>query len=83
MGDMAPPPNLESLGKSGRGCQKLNPHISGTSDPIFIKLVFMDRQFDKDSKYVILVQIGKCLGALTFDLCYDHEIDLVDHVIFR
>ena len=23
-------------------------------------------QFDKDSKYVILVQIGECLGALTF-----------------
>ena len=54
------------------------------SDPIFIKLVLMDRQFDKDSKYVNLVQIGECLGALTlYDLCYDHEIDLVDHVIFR
>ena len=60
------PPNFESFGKNGRGCQPLNPHISGTSDPIFIKLVLMDRQFDKDSKYVILVQIGECLGALTF-----------------
>ena len=44
----------------------------------------MDRQFDKDSKYVILVQIGQCLGALTlYDLWYDHELYLVDHVIFR
>ena len=60
------PPNFESFGKNVRGCQPLNPHISGTSDPIFIKLVLMDRQFDKDSKYVILVQIGECLGALTF-----------------
>ena len=60
------PPNFESFGKNVRGCQHLNPHISGTSDPIFIKLVLMDRQFDKDSKYVILVQIGECLGALTF-----------------
>ena len=83
MGDM-PPPNFENLGKNGHGCQPLNPHISGTSDPIFIKLVLMDRQFDKDSKNVILVQIGEYLGALTLnDLCYDHEIDLVDHVIFR
>ena len=65
MGDMAPP-NFENFGKTGRGCQPLNPHISGMSDPIFIKLVLMDRQFDKDSKYVILVQIGECLGALTF-----------------
>ena len=60
------PPNFESFGKNVLGCQPLNPHISGTSDPIFIKLVLMDRQFDKDSKYVILVQIGECLGALTF-----------------
>ena len=65
VGDMAPP-NCESFGKNGRGCQPLNSHISGTSDPIFIKLVLMDRQFDKDIKYVILVQIGECLGALTF-----------------
>ena len=44
----------------------------------------MHRQFDKDSKYVILVQIGEYLVSLTFyDLCYDHEIDLVAHVIFR
>ena len=60
------PPNFESFDKNRRGCQPLNPHISGTSDPIFIKLVLMDRQFDKNSKYVILVQIGECLGALTF-----------------
>ena len=60
------PPNFESFGKNGRGCQPLNPHSSRTSDPIFIKLVLMDRQLDKDSKYVILVQIGECLGALTF-----------------
>ena len=59
------PPNFESFGKNGHGCHPLNPHISGTSGPIFIKLVFMDRQFDKDSRYVILVQIGECLGALT------------------
>ena len=59
------PPNFESFCKNGRGCQPLNPHISGTSDPILIKLVLRDRQFDKDSKYVILVQIGECLGALT------------------
>ena len=59
------PPNFESFGKNGHGCQTLNPHISGTSDPIFIKLVLMDRQFYKDSKYVIIVQIGECLGALT------------------
>ena len=64
MGDMAP--QTLSFGKNGRGCQPLNPHISGTSGPILIKLVLMDRQFDKDSKYVILVQIGECLGALTF-----------------
>ena len=63
MGDMAP--NFENFGKNGRGCQPLNPHISGMSGPIFIKLVLMDMQFDKDSKYVILVQIGECLGALT------------------
>ena len=31
------PPNCESFGKNGRGCQPLNPHNSGTSDPIFIK----------------------------------------------
>ena len=60
------PPNFESFGKNGCGCQPLNLHISGKSDPIFIKLVLMDRQFDKDSKYVILVQIGECLGAITF-----------------
>ena len=60
------PPNFENFGKNGHGCQPLNPHISGTSDPIFIKLVLMDRLFDKDSKYVILVQIRECLGALTF-----------------
>ena len=60
------PPNFESFGKNGHGCQPLNPPISGTSDSIFIKLVLMDRQFDKDSKYGILVQIGECLGALTF-----------------
>ena len=59
------PPNCENFCKNGRRCQPLNPHISGTSDPIFIKLVLMDRQFDKDSKYVILVQIGEYLGALT------------------
>ena len=56
-GDMAPP-NFESFCKNGCGCQPLNPHISGTSDPIFIKLVLMERQFDKDSRDVILVQIG-------------------------
>ena len=61
-----PGPNFESFGKNGHGCQPLNPHISGTSDPIFIKLVLMDRQFDNDSKYVIRVQIGECFGALTF-----------------
>ena len=33
---------------------------------MFTKLELMDRQFDKDSKYVIRVQIGECLGALTF-----------------
>ena len=40
---------------------------SGSVDTyaIFIKLVLMDRQFDKDSKYVIFVQIGEYLGALT------------------
>ena len=59
------PPNFDNFGKNGRGCQPLIPHISGTSDPIFIKLVLMDRQFDKDSKYVILVQIGEYLGVLT------------------
>ena len=59
-------PNFESFCKNGHGCQPLNPHITGTSDPIFIILVLMDRQFYKDSKYVILVQIGECLGALTF-----------------
>ena len=57
-------PQTLSFGKNGFGCQPLNRHISGTSDPIVIKLVLMDRQFDKDSKYVILVQIGECLGAL-------------------
>ena len=31
-----------------------------------MKLVLMDRQFDKDSKYVVIVQIGECFGALTF-----------------
>ena len=64
LGDMAPQ-TLESFSKNGRLCQPLDPDISGTSDPMFIKLVFMDRQFDKDSKYVILVQIGECLEALT------------------
>ena len=60
------PPNFESFGKNVFGCQPLNRHISGTSDPIVIKLVLMGRQFDKDSKYVFLLQIGECLGALTF-----------------
>ena len=46
------PPNFESFGKNGRGCQPLNPHISGKSDQIFIKLVLMDRQFDTNSKYM-------------------------------
>ena len=41
MGDMAPP-NFENFGQNGHGCQPLNPHISGMSDPIFIKLVLMD-----------------------------------------
>ena len=50
VGDMAP--QTLSFGKKRHGCQPLNPHISGTSDPICIKLVLMDRQFDKDSKYV-------------------------------
>ena len=36
------PPNFASFGKNGHGCQPLNPHISGTSDPIFIKLVLME-----------------------------------------
>ena len=47
------PPNFENSGKNWHGCQPLNPHISGMSDPIFIKLVLMDRQFHKDSKYVM------------------------------
>ena len=64
MGDMAPQ-TLRILAKTGAVANRLNPHISGTSDPIFIKLVLMDRQFDKDSKYVILVQIGEYLGVLT------------------
>ena len=60
------PPNFENFGQNGCGCPPLNAHISGMSDPIFIKVVLMDRQFDKDSKYIIPVQIGECLGALTF-----------------
>ena len=59
------PPNFEDFGKNWRGCPPLNPHISGMSDPIFKNLVLMDRQFDKDSKYAILVQIGECVGGLT------------------
>ena len=48
------PPNFENFGKNRCGCPPLNPHISGISYPIFIKLVLMDRHFDKDSKYIIL-----------------------------
>ena len=36
------PPNFENFGKNGHGCQPLNPHISGMSDPIFIYLVLMN-----------------------------------------
>ena len=60
------PPTFENFGKNRCGCPPLNPHISGMSYPIFIKLVLMDRHFDKDSKYIILFQIGQCFGALTF-----------------
>ena len=59
------PPNFENFGKNRCGCSPLNPHIAGMSDPILIKLVLMDRHFDKDSKYIILFQIGQCCGALT------------------
>ena len=58
------PSNFESFGKNGHGCQPLNPHISGTSDPIFIKLILMDRQFDKDSKYVFSCSDWRMFGSI-------------------